>query len=57
MKVLVFILLVVVSVACTANTKQENTSGQTPSEPVKKEYGDSVQKPVLTDSVATEIRQ
>jgi len=52
-----FILLLVVSIACSTNAKLENTSGQTPSELVKKEYSDSVQKSVLTDSVATEIPQ
>ena len=57
MRVLIFSLLVTLFVACTANTKQENTSGQTPSSPVEKDYGDSARTPVLTDSVATDIRQ
>lgn len=57
MKALIFTLLVTGSVACTANTKQDSTSGQTPSAPVEKDYGDSARKPVLTDSVATDIRQ
>ena len=61
MKILIFSLLAIGSVACTANTKQEDTglrsaSGQTPSAPVEKDYGDSARKPVLTDSVATDIR-
>lgn len=57
MKILTFSLLAIGFVACTADTKQENKSGQTPSAPVEKDYGDSARKPVLTDSVATDIRQ
>lgn len=57
MKLLLFSLLVMLSAACTANTKQDSTTGQTPAAPIEKDYGDSARKPVLTDSVATDIRQ
>ncbi|MCY7357381.1 MAG: hypothetical protein LH609_07885 [Rudanella sp.] len=57
MKTLIFTLLATTFAACSANTKQESNSGQNLSTPVEKDYSDSARKPIVTDSVATDIRQ
>jgi hypothetical protein len=55
MKNLIFIGLVTLLNGCNPTTNERN-GATAPSAPVEKEYGDSARSPVLTDSVATDIR-